>query len=210
MEWSGLVWEAGMRGLALIVLLLGLPAVAQTWEARGRRSASRDRGPGSLAVAPTLGLSGGTIVLRGSEVLDDAESPSVLGAWLGAAFHPRPATVSPFFSVGTEISMVRLREASLTAVDVVPQVRGGLALLDKPAWEFFPYLQLYVLGGFRISHHVRGSALRLGAGIAIPSFGALQWEIFRGNCLPIIPWMFEVIYDVSEVPEFGFRVGYQF
>ncbi len=198
-----------MRPLICLLVLFPMLAMAETWEARrsgGRRGKTRQP-----AVTLSLGLSAGAVFIRGNEYLGDDDGVGLVGGWIGATLHPRPDTASLFMSAGLEVSGVFAPgDGRLIAMEYVPEVRGGLALLGDPFWEFFPHLQLYVLSGFRVPNPIRGSALRLGAGIAIPAFGAAQFESFSRNCPPLIPWMFEIIYDVSEVPETSFRIGYQF
>jgi hypothetical protein len=201
--------EVLMRPLICFLMLWPVLASAETWEAR--RSGGRGRGSGRPAVALTLGLSAGAVFIRGNEYLGDDEGMGLVGGWIGASFHPRPDTGSLFMSAGLEINGVFAPDdGRLIAMEYVPEVRGGLALLGEPFWEFFPYLELYVLSGVRISNPIRGSALRLGAGIAIPAFGALQFEALNASGPPLIPWMIEIIYDVSDVPETSLRIGYQF
>jgi hypothetical protein len=198
-----------MRPLICLLVLWPLLASAETWEAR--RSGGGSRGSGQPGVALTLGLNAGAVFIRGNEYLGDDEGMGLVGGWIGATVHPRPDTASLFMSAGLEINGVFAPDdGRLIAMEYVPEVRGGLALLGEPFWEFFPYLELYVLSGVRISNPLRGTALRLGAGISIPAFGAVQFESLGRNCPPLIPWMFEIIYDVSEVPETSFRVGYHF
>jgi hypothetical protein len=193
---------------ALICLLLLWPVLAS---AEARSSGGGSRGSGQPAVALTLGLSAGAVFIRGNEYLGDDEGMGLVGGWIGATLHPRPDTASLFMAAGLEINGVFApNDGRLIAMEYVPEVRGGLALLGEPFWEFFPYLELYVLGGFRVPNPIRGSALRVGAGIAIPAFGAVQFESFSRNCPPLIPWMIEIVYDVSDVPETSLRIGYQF
>jgi len=179
-------------------------------EARGRGDDGRPDGsrPG---VALTLGLNAGAMVVRGNEYVGDQDGFGLVGGWIGATVHPRPDRASLFVSMGLEVNGVLAPDDDrLVTMEFVPEVRGGLALLNKPFWEFLPQMELYVLSGFRLPNQVRGSALRLGAGISIPAFGVAQFESFGRSYPPIIPWMFEIIYDVSDVPETSFRVGYHF
>jgi len=198
-----------MRALICLLLLWPVLASAETWEAR--RSGGGGRGSGQPGVALTLGVSAGAVFARGNEYLGDDEGMGLVGGWIGATLHPRPAEASLFMSAGLEINGVFApNDGRLIAMEYVPEVRGGLALLGDPFWEFFPHLELYVLGGFRVPNPIRGGALRVGAGLAIPAFGAAQLESFSYNCPPLIPWMIEIVYDVSDVPETSLRIGYQF
>ncbi|HEX8701570.1 MAG TPA: hypothetical protein VF815_22270 [Myxococcaceae bacterium] len=199
-----------MRPLICLLVLCPALAMAETWEARRSERGSR-RDSGRPAVALTLGLNAGAVFMRGNEYLGDDEGMGLVGGWIGATVHPRPHTASLFMAAGLEVNGVFAPgDGRLIAMEYVPEVRGGMALLGDPFWEFFPHLELYVLSGFRIPNPIRGPALRLGAGIAIPAFGAAQFESFGRNCPPFIPWMFEIIYDVSDVPETSFRIGYHF
>ncbi|MDY7232998.1 hypothetical protein [Hyalangium rubrum] len=169
------------------------------------------RGSGQPAVALTLGLSAGAVFARGNEYLGDDEGMGLVGGWIGVTLHPRPDTASLFLAAGMEINGVFAPDdGRLISMEYVPEVRGGLALLGEPFWEFFPYLELYMLGGFRAPNSIRGSALRVGAGLAIPAFGAVQFESLSRNCPPLIPWMIELVHDVSDVSETSLRIGYQF
>jgi hypothetical protein len=199
--------------LICLLVLWPLVSMGETGEAREQRSEGRTRSPRGPAVALTLGLSAGVLLVRGNEYVGDEGGLGMISGWVGATVHPRPASASWFMGAGLEIGGVYAPESRgghLLAMEFVPEVRGGLALLGSPFWEFFPHLELYVLSGFRVPNVVRGSALRLGAGISIPAFGAAQFESFGRNCPPFFPWMVEVIYDVSDVPETSIRVGYHF
>jgi hypothetical protein len=187
----------------LICLLVLWPLLSMGAEGRSREP----------SVALTLGLSAGAVVARGHEAVGDEGDLGMISGWVGATVHPRPDNVSLFVGAGVEIGGVYAPESGgghLLAMEYVPEARAGLALLGSPLWESFPHLEVYVLGGFRIPNAVRGSAVRLGAGISIPALGAAQLESFGGNCPPFFPWMVEVIYDVSDVPETGVRIGYHF
>ncbi|HVG64190.1 MAG TPA: hypothetical protein VNA24_36840 [Hyalangium sp.] len=197
--------------LALLLLLLSLPAEAAR---RGRSRSSRGQGVDLLAsnVGVSLGLYGGSLLVDDFQVVRAEESLYFFGGWIGGTFHPRPGRISPFLALGTEIAAVvppgnGPDGRGSAAVEVVPSVRFGVSAPSDDAGHWFPDLEVYALGGFRIPNHIRGSAIRLGAGISIPAFARAQYKWIK---IPFIPWMFDIFYDYSPRHELGFRVGYHF
>jgi hypothetical protein len=194
-----------------ILVLLLCSTLAEAKERRRSRSSSA-RSSSELNVAPSLGLGLGSVLVQGQQLVPQDGGLDYISGWLGVAVHPMSTRLSPFVAVGTEIGAVFPPGPweGRGTLELVPSVRGGISLLGEPLWHFFPHLELYALAGFRLGNRVRGAGMRLGAGISIPAFAVLQFEMFKQSFPPIIPWMAEFVYDVSEVPEIGFRVGYHF
>jgi hypothetical protein len=197
--------------LVALFLLLSLPAEAK--RRRGSRSSGRRGDPALTNVGVSVGLFGGALLLDDFHVVSGEESLWYAGGWIGGTYHPRPEKVSPFMAVGTEIGVVvppsQLPggERTRTGIEVVPSARLGVSMLSDDLGHLFPDFEAYVLGGYRIPNSVRGHALRLGAGISIPAFARAQYKWIK---VPFLPWMFDIIYDLSPRHEVGFRAGYHF
>lgn len=162
----------------------------------------------------TLALSYGETVIQDRHLLPQEEHLQSGDLWVGAAFHPRPAIVSPFLAGGTELGVVGPRGTGDTRVafEAIPQARLGLVVLMPMGSVTFPGVEVYGIAGYRLVTNYRDSSLRLGAGFSLPLFAYIQGVILEsllGVPFAIIPWMVEATYDLAS-KETSFRAGFQF
>lgn len=162
----------------------------------------------------TLGLSYGETVIQNQHLIPQEERLQGGDLWVGAAFHPRPAMVSPFLAGGLELGLLGAsgtRDAQL-GLEAIPEARLGLVVLMPMGSVTFPGVEVYGITGYRFVTHYRDNSLRIGAGLSLPVFDYIQGAILQsmlGFPFAIIPSMIEATYDLSS-KETSFRVGFHF